>query len=64
MKDKAERILTPYDYHQLNASEGQLSVPMPDEEIEQLGKTLGVVPFLSLTVAVVILYIATSRLME
>lgn len=64
VKDEIERTLTPYGCYQLNASEDQLSVSMLDEEIKQLGKMSGVVPFLFLTVAAVILYITMSRLVE
>lgn len=64
VEDEIERVLTPYGCYQLNGSEDQLSVSMLDEEISQLGKMSGVVPFLFLTVAAVILYITMSRLVE
>ncbi len=64
VKDQVEQALTPYGLISHFASEDQLAVSMVDEEIKQLEKMSGVVPFLFLAVAGVILYITQSRMVE
>ena len=64
VKDRIEQALTPYGLISHYAREDQLAVSMVDEEIKQLEKMSGVVPFLFLTVAGVILYITQSRMVE
>ena len=63
-RDRIEQALTPYGLISHYAREDQLAVSMVDEEIKQLEKMSGVVPFLFLTVAGVILYITQSRMVE
>ena len=49
VKDRIEQALTPYGLISHYAREDQLAVSMVDEEIKQLEKMSGVVPFLFLT---------------
>lgn len=64
VEEQIEDELAPYGCYQLYGSEDQLSVSMLNEELTQLDKMSGVVPFLFLFVAAVILYITLSRLVD
>lgn len=64
VKDPIEQALKPYGLLTHNAREDETAVSMLEEEIRQLQKMSGAVPFLFLIVAVVILYITLSRMVE
>lgn len=64
VKDEAEQMLTPYGLSSHYEKDDQIGVSMVGEEIKQLEQMAGVVPVLFLMVAVVILYISLSRLVE
>ena len=64
VEDEVEQVLKPYGLISHNAREDEMAVSMLEEEIKQLERMSGVVPFLFLAVAVVILYITLSRMVE
>lgn len=64
VEEKIETALTPYGCYRLYPREDQLSISMLDEEMNQLKQMSGVIPFLFLAVALVILLITLSRLVE
>lgn len=59
-----KQAAAPYGVRSAFGKEDQLSISMVDAEVEQLGRMSGVIPFLFLTVAGVIIYITLSRLVE
>ena len=64
VKEPIEELLKPYGCRKAYDNGDQLSVNMLNEELMQLERMTGVIPFLFLSVAAVILYITLSRLVE
>lgn len=64
VEDEVKRQLSDYGCRETYGREDQLAVNMVNEEIQQLSRMSGVVPFLFLIVAGVIIYITLSRLVE
>lgn len=64
VKEEIEQVLTPYGCYRLYEREEHLSVNMLLEEMNQLERMSSVIPALFLSVALVILSITLSRLVE
>lgn len=64
VKPLIEEILDPYGCYRVYDLDGNLSCSMLQTELDQLSQITGVIPFLFLSVAAVILYIALHRLVE
>jgi putative ABC transport system permease protein len=64
IEEEIKQILEPYGCYQVLPREDQTSVAMLEEELNQLDMMGLVIPFLFLLVAVVILYISLSRMIQ
>jgi putative ABC transport system permease protein len=64
VKDSIERVLNPYGLYSVYDRSGQVSASMLEEELRGIDSMAEVIPFLFLSVAAVILYIALHRLIE
>jgi putative ABC transport system permease protein len=64
VKEEVRRILEPYGCYQVFPQKDQQSVAMLEAELDQLDQMVLAVPFLFLLVAVVILYISLSRMIQ
>ena len=64
VQGEIERVLEPYGCYRTYAAKDELSVSVLEMEIEQLGKMTGVIPFLFLGIAAIILYITLHRMIE
>ena len=64
VEDEVKRQLSAYGCREAYGKDDQLAINMVNEEIKQLSRMSGVIPFLFLAVAGVIIYITLSRLTE
>lgn len=64
VKPLIEEVLDPYGCYRVYDLDGNLSCSMLQTELDQLNQVTGAIPFLFLSVAAVILYIALHRLVE
>lgn len=64
VKDEIERVLNPYGCYRVYENVDELSVSVLEMELDMLGRVTGVIPFLFLSIAAIILYITLHRLIE
>jgi putative ABC transport system permease protein len=64
VKDEVKQVLEPYGCYQVYPRKDEPSVAMLESELDQLDQMTLILPFLFLLVAVVILYISLSRMIQ